>query len=112
MQYYAKNMTAAELAEDTAAMTWLAPPAPDADGGLSAGAIASIAVGCAAAAVAAAAALLFLTRRRRQRPVNDTAAVLQDLKVSAAATACAPAVPPNVSAAATACAPAAPPNHG
>lgn len=78
VQYYAKIMTEAELAEATAAMTWLQEPSSD---GLSAGAIAGIAIGAAAAAILAVAAAVFVVRRRRRRPVLDAEAAMRAIKV-------------------------------
>ncbi len=85
MQYYAKSMTEAEMAEATAAMTWLQEPSSS---GLSAGAIAGIAVGAAAAAVLAVAAALFVVRRRRRRPVLDAEAAMRAIKVRTLADQC------------------------
>ena len=79
MQFYAKNLTAEQLAEASAYMTWLTPD--DGGSGLSAGAIAGITVGCAVAAAAAAAAVFLLVKRRHRPSVTDAEAAIRVLKV-------------------------------
>ena len=78
MQYYAKQMTANELAQATAGMAWLKQPSSS---GLSAGAIAGIAVGATAAAILVLVGLLLVMRRRRRRPVLDAESAMRVMKV-------------------------------
>lgn len=82
VQFYAKDLTREELAEASAYMTWLdSADGSGGSGGLSAGAIAGIAVGSAVAVAAAAAAAVFMVQRRRRPPVTDTEAAIRVLKV-------------------------------
>lgn len=82
VQFYAKDLSGEELAEAPFYMTWLdSADGSGGSGGLSAGAIAGIAVGSAVAVAAAAAAAVFMVQRRRRPPVTDAEAAIRVLKV-------------------------------
>ena len=78
VQFYAKDLTAEELAEASSYMTWLNQ---DSSSGLSGGAIAGIAVGSAVAVVVVAAAAFLVVQRRRRAPVTDAEAAMRVFKV-------------------------------
>ena len=88
VQFYAKDLTAEELAEASSYMTWLNQ---DSSSGLSAGAIAGIAVGSAVAVVVVAAAAFFVVQRRRRAPVTDAEAAMRVFKVREGSMSCMPA---------------------